>query len=887
MGLITLTMGLPLACNKENQEDKMPLLDTADTLKDTLLVFVEMVGGQLNPATGVKEGGITVNAVRPHSCAHRSPATASGWDDCLHWRAMTPHTAPIVFKPQGLLESLLAGLQRIALQMLIKPVFSPRFSIRFQRRWLQALARLTLPVPRSVSITPGTVGGVSGEWVRSRKVDAAVTPAGTLLYLHGGAYCIGSPVTHRALTARLALASGLPVFVLDYRLAPEHPYPAAMDDALAAFAALAADGPVTIGGDSAGGGLALAAALALRDAGGATPASLLLLSPLADAVMPDPVPTPPPGEAMLSVPWALACTGFYRGTHAFTEPGISPIRGDLRGLPPTLIQAGTDELLHDQALALHEALQSAGVTSRCEITQGRWHVFQLHGGVLKSADEAITRLVSFMHAHLPRAREGVPEHEVVILGAGMSGLCMAIQLQQAGIHNVVLLEKQAGLGGTWWDNTYPGAHVDVPAPAYSFSFAPNPRWTRRFASAPEIQTYMRELAERHGITARIRFNTQLSEASFDEATGQWTLTTGNAESMRSRFFVCSAGPLSQPRWPEIPGLDEFEGRRLHSARWDATCPLKGQRVAVIGTGSTASQIVPPVAAQAAHLQVFQRTANWVMPRIDRPYTAVDRWLAQSGLYNRMVRWSWVQVLEWGRRGFDEGTLARKGMLKTAAAHRLKQVPDEDLRTRLTPTYPLGCKRIIYSNDFYRALSQPHVELVTQGIERITPHGVQTIDGRERPVDVLICATGFDVAHMLSSIKVTGLHGQTLSARWQAGPEAYHGITVAGFPNFFLMLGPNTATGHTSTLLYIEPGVQHAIACMKAVRRGGQRWIDVRPDVMTTHNQRLQARLGGSVWSQCRSWYRLESGRVIALFPGFTREYVNAVKTVDLNDYTLG
>ena len=455
---------------------------------------------------------------------------------------MTPHTAPIVFKPQGLLESLLAGLQRIALQMLIKPVFSPRFSIRFQRRWLQALARLTLPVPRSVSITPGTVGGVSGEWVRSRKVDAAVTPAGTLLYLHGGAYCIGSPVTHRALTARLALASGLPVFVLDYRLAPEHPYPAAIDDALAAFAALAADGPVTIGGDSAGGGLALAAALALRDAGGATPASLLLLSPLADAVMPDPLPTPPPGEAMLSVPWALACTGFYRGTHAFTEPGISPIRGDLRGLPPTLIQAGTDELLHDQALALHEALQSAGVTSRCEITQGRWHVFQLHGGVLKSADEAITRLVSFMHAHLPRAREGVPEHEVVILGAGMSGLCMAIQLQQAGIHNVVLLEKQAGLGGTWWDNTYPGAHVDVPAPAYSFSFAPNPRWTRRFASAPEIQAYMRELAERHGITARIRFNTQLSEASFDEATGQWTLTTSNARA--------HALPLLRvQRWP--------------------------------------------------------------------------------------------------------------------------------------------------------------------------------------------------------------------------------------------------------------------------------------------------------------------------------------------------
>ena len=788
-----------------------------------------------------------------------------------------------LFTPQGWLEKWLAALQRAALQTLIKPVFSPRFSIAFQRRWLEGLARLSLPVPRAARVTPDTVGGVPGEWLRPR-FAADTKPPATLLYLHGGAYCIGSPRTHRSLTARLSLVSGLPVFALDYRLAPEHPFPAALHDALAAFRALRADGPVIVGGDSAGGGLALALATALRDAGEPGPASLLLLSPLGDAVTPVPLPTPPPGEAMLSTAWALACLNFYRGAHDAGDPGISPLRGDLGGLPPTLIQAGTDELLHPQALALESALQAAGVHVHCEITQHRWHVFQLHGGVLKSADEAIVRLASFAQAHLPRGVQGVTEHEVVILGAGMSGLCMALQLQKTGQHDFVLLEKQAGLGGTWWDNTYPGAHVDVPSPAYSFSFAPNPGWTRRFAGAPEIQTYMQQLAERHGLTERIRFNTRLAEARFDETSGLWHFTTEDGRRLRSRFFVCSTGPLSQPRWPAIPGLESFRGLRLHSARWDHAAPLAGQRVAVIGTGSTASQLIAPVAGQAKQLHVFQRTANWVLPRLDRRYGAIDRALAQSALYNRGVRWCWVQILEWGRRGFDDGTLARKGMLKTAAAHRQRQLPDATLRAQLTPDYPLGCKRIIYSNDLYPALGRSHVELVTTPIERFTESGIVTTDGQAREIDVLVCATGFDTQHLLASINVTGRSGQTLAQAWQAGPEAYHGISVAGFPNLFLMLGPNTATGHTSTLLYIEPEVQHAIACMQAVRTGGHHSIEVNAQAMTEHNRALQGRLDGSVWGQCRSWYRMDNGKIVALFPGFTAEYVKAVREPDFASY---
>ena len=805
------------------------------------------------------------NAAHRHAMAHRNIQMAE-------------------FQPRGLKEALLAAVLRASLQLLLKPVFSPRFSIAFQRRWLALVARTTL-VPRAVDITAGQVGGVPGEWLRSR--TAQPTRPGALLYLHGGAYCVGSPATHRALTARLALALGLPVFALDYRRAPEHPYPAALGDALAAFRALRAQGPVLIAGDSAGGGLALATALALRDTGEPTPAALLLFSPWADMVMPEPEPPPVAGEAMLSAAWAKACASFYLGDLPAASPLASPLRTGLQGLPPTLVQAGTDEMLYPQALALHEALQAAGVASTLDITRGRWHVFQLHGGVLPSADAAIARAARFALAPLAAVTPPAhSEHEVVIMGAGVSGICMAIQLQRAGQHNFVILEKQPGLGGTWWDNTYPGAHVDVPSPVYAFSFAPNPDWSRRFAGAPEIQAYLQRLAERHGLLAHLRLGTRLSEARFDEASGHWDFRTERGDTLRSRFFVCSTGPLNQPRWPDIPGLAGFQGERLHSARWDASVPLDGRRVAVIGTGSTASQLIPPIAAQAAQLQVFQRTANWVLPRLDRPYNRLDHLLAHLPPYAATVRWCWTQVLEWGRRGFDEGTLARQGMLKTAAAHLRRQVPDAALRTQLTPGYPLGCKRIIYSNDFYPALTQPNVELVTTAIERITPGGIVTADGRERAIDVLVCATGFDTVQLLSSVNVTGLQGQTLRQAWANGPEAYQGVTVAGFPNLFLMLGPNTATGHTSTLLYIEPEVQHAIACMRAVQAGGHRWISVRPEVFAEHNRALQARLGGSVWSQCRSWYRMDNGRIVALFPGFTREYVRAVRVPRLADYEL-
>lgn len=469
------------------------------------------------------------------------------------------------------------------------------------------------------------------------------------------------------------------------------------------------------------------------------------------------------------------------------------------------------------------------------------------------------------------------------MGAGMSGLCTGVELKRAGIDDFVIVEKSEGLGGTWWDNRYPGAHVDVPAPLYSFSFAPNPHWTRRFAAAPEIAAYMRGVAERFGLLSHLRFGHRLTGARFDEAAGRWHVEAvdagGQPKRWAARFFVCSSGPLSVPRWPDIPGLDTFAGATLHSARWDASVPLAGRRVAVIGTGSTASQLVPPIAGQAAHLTVFQRTANWVMPRIDRPYGALDRTLARVPPYVAAVRAFWHAVLEWGRRGFDEGTVARRGMLRTAAALRARQVKDPALRAKLVPPYPLGCKRIIYSNDFYPALARPNVALVTAPIERFTASGIRTADGTEHPIDVLVCATGFDVEHSVS-IPIVGRGGLALADAWRAtGPRARYGLSVPGFPNFFLMLGPNTATGHTSTLLFIEPGARWAVRTMQEVRRRGARFADLRPEAMDAFDAEMQRRLAGSVWSGCRSWYRAgadHTGRIIAIWPGFTREYVQRV-----------
>jgi acetyl esterase/lipase len=407
------------------------------------------------------------------------------------------------FAPKGVGEALLAFVLRGRSNCCSSPCFRRAARSGSSGAGWPACRRSPIGT-RGVGVTAGTVGGVPGEW--SRRAGAPARP-GSILYLHGGAYCVGSPATHRALTSRLARVTGLPVFAADYRLAPEHPFPAGLDDARAAYRALRADGPVILMGDSAGGGLALATALALRDAGAPPRRRWCCSRPgwtwprRATA----PARAAGRGHAGLGLDGSLRpplCgrRGRLRSATADAPGGVrpaplvSPLHADLRGLPPVLIQAGTDELLHPQALALHDALQAAGVDVRCEITQRRWHVFQLHANACPAPTPPSTAWRAVLGA-AGRRCAAHSEHQVVILGAGMSGLCMAIGLQRAGIHDFVIVEKQPGLGGTWWDNTYPGAHVDVPSPVYSFSFAPNPDWSRRFASAPEIQAYMQQLAE--------------------------------------------------------------------------------------------------------------------------------------------------------------------------------------------------------------------------------------------------------------------------------------------------------------------------------------------------------------------------------------------------------
>ena len=791
-------------------------------------------------------------------------------------------------RSRGWVDRVLATLLRTVLQLAVKPRLSPAVPLPRQRAHLErfvGLARL----PKGVRVEAATVGGIAGEWLHPPQPPVK---AGRVLYLHGGAFCVGSPATHRALTAKLARDLGLPVFVPDYRLAPEHPFPAALDDALAACRTLEADGPVIVAGDSAGGTLALLLAQALRDRGERPPAGLLLLSPLADLTLSG-LPDTVPGEALLSKPWVSMGIDHFRGALARDDARVSPLHGTLRDLPPTIVQWGTDELFAPGCAALVERLGDAGVTVQADLTQGRWHVFPLHAGTLPSADAAIGRLARFALPHLEAATPPrTSRHTVVVLGAGMSGLCMLRTLKQAGLHDVVALEKQPGLGGTWWDNRYPGAQVDVPAPAYAFSFAPNPDWPQRFADAADIHAYQEGLAAREGLLGHLRLGTAIVAADWDEAAALWHFRTSKGDTLEAPFFVCSTGPLSQPRWPAIPGLDEFQGVRLHSARWPADDrALDGKRIGVIGTGSTAVQIIPKLAARAVHLSVFQRTPNWVLPRLERRYRWFDRALMRVPGYAPAVRLAWAAFLEWGRRGFDEGTAARRLMLFLARWQRTRQLRDaphrDVLETALAPPYPLGCKRIIYANDYYPTLAQPHVSLVTEGIARVTPEGVATVDGREHALDVLVCATGFETVDLLSSITITGRGGRTLAEAWRAGPVALHGIGVAGFPNLFLMLGPNTATGHTSTLFYIEAAARHALSVMRQIGGRGGRWAAVRAEAMAAHDAGLQARLRGSVWTQCRSWYRQDDGRVVAIFPGFTPEYVRAAGRVDPADYEWG
>jgi cation diffusion facilitator CzcD-associated flavoprotein CzcO len=478
-------------------------------------------------------------------------------------------------------------------------------------------------------------------------------------------------------------------------------------------------------------------------------------------------------------------------------------------------------------------------------------------------------------------------HSVVIIGAGFGGIGMAIRLRQSGIHDLVVLERADQVGGTWRDNTYPGAACDVPSHLYSYSFAPKTDWSRRFPPQGEILDYIRNSADKFGVTPHIRFGTELVGATFDEDAGLWRIRTTSGE-LAAQVLISACGQLNRPTLPGIKGRDTFAGTSFHSARWDHDYDLTGKRVAVIGTGASAIQFVPPVAERAERLHLFQRSAPYVLDKPDRPYAAWEKILLDRiPALHTLSRAKIYLAYEARALGFVKYPrmmeLPTKAFRKRLAEH----VAERDLRRALIPDYPMGCKRILISGDYYSTLNRPSVELVTDPIERITSDGVVTGDGTERTVDAIIYATGFETTDFLAPMRIAGLGGHDLGEAWQGGAEAYLGIAVSGFPNLFLLYGPNTNLGHNSIIYMLESQIRYVLACVQAIHRHGLAWIDVRPDVQDAFNRELRARMRTTVWDKgCTSWYQTEQGKQVNNWPGFTFAYRRATRRPDPQDFHI-
>ena len=475
------------------------------------------------------------------------------------------------------------------------------------------------------------------------------------------------------------------------------------------------------------------------------------------------------------------------------------------------------------------------------------------------------------------------------MGTGFGGIGMGIALKQAGYDDFIILDKEDDLGGTWRDNQYPGCACDVPSPLYSFSFELNPDWSRLFAPQREIWAYLRGCARKYGLEAHIRYGSVVEQMQWDEDERRWDVQTvehGELGSWRPRAVVSAAGALHLPAYPDIPGAERFAGTSFHSARWDQSCDLAGKRVAVIGTGASAIQFVPEIAKQAAQLTVFQRTPPWIHPRPDAPIPARMRTaFRKAPVAARALRDAIYLGLEARAMGFAISPKLMAPLEVVARRHLASQVTDPALRAQLTPDYTIGCKRILLSSDYYPALQRPNVSLVTEGITGITEAGVTTADGEEHKADVIIYATGFKVIESVTSLNVTGRDGRKLRAE---NLEAYRGITAAGFPNLFLLLGPNTALGHTSVVFMIETQIQHVLSCLRLIARDKADAIEVVESAQRRYNDALQRRLRRAVWSEggCRSWYLDADGVNRTLWPGFTFEYWARTRRARPGDYAM-
>jgi cation diffusion facilitator CzcD-associated flavoprotein CzcO len=483
-------------------------------------------------------------------------------------------------------------------------------------------------------------------------------------------------------------------------------------------------------------------------------------------------------------------------------------------------------------------------------------------------------------------RDGMADVRVVIIGSGFGGLGMAIRLKQAGFGAITILEKAARVGGTWRENTYPGAACDSPSFLYCYSFEPKADWSRKWAPQPEILGYLEDCARKHDLLRHIRFNTEVTGARFDEAAGVWRIRTAAGDTVEAEVLVSATGQLNRPSVPALPGIERFAGRHFHSACWEHDVPLDGRNVAVIGNAASAVQFVPEIAPRVRRLAVFQRSANWMVPKNDRLYGEREKRLyARFPFLARLYRW-WI-YLQYEKRFpvFRQNRLLTR--LATLASRRAlgQQVPDPELQRLLLPDYPLGGKRILISDDYYAALQRENVALVTSPIEQVTPDGIRTRDGRHVPADVIIFATGFQTTGFLAPMRIEGADGRVLDDVWQQGADAYLGLAVAGFPNFFMLYGPNTNLGHNSIVFMLECQVNYVVRCVQALAARGLRYLDVRAEVVRAYNAELQHTLRRTVWARTdHSWYKRADGRITNNWSGTTLAYWWRTRRPDFGHY---
>ncbi len=479
-------------------------------------------------------------------------------------------------------------------------------------------------------------------------------------------------------------------------------------------------------------------------------------------------------------------------------------------------------------------------------------------------------------------------HDTLIIGAGFTGLGAAIKLTEAGVDDIVILERSDRVGGTWRDNTYPGVACDIPSLLYSYSFVKNPSWSRAYPSGAEICTHIEEMVDTFGLRPRIRFGATVTGLSFDEDTGVWTVNTKGRKKFQARTVVMAAGPLADHKFPDIRGIESYRGHKIHSAGWDHDYDFTGKRVGVIGTGASAVQIVPELVKTAEFVKVFQRTPGWVLPRLD-----VEMPVAVQSLFAKVPAAQDVarQALFWGHEASATALVWNTPLSSLVArlgkAHLRRQVADPWLRRQLTPDFTPGCKRMLISSDYYPALQRDNCKLIDWPIATMSPAGVRTSDGVEHHFDAIVFATGYDVHLSGPPFPITGIGGRSLQDEWSGHAQAYKSASVHGYPNLFVMSGPNSGPGHNSLLVYVEGQLDYAVTGITTILRDNLRTLDVRADVQRRYNDNLQRRLRRTTWmSGCSSWYLTADGFNASMYPGFATQYLRQMRDFRRSDYEM-